>query len=199
MAQVLARVFKVVLIIGLLWFGLWVLGQFGVLQMKSVILNLVSCYPGLSDVVSSYELGQKQSALLKRQQEKLKQDQKKLAEDQAQLLRDKDAFEKEKIQWASAHPVATPPRSGSKSGSQLVPGQLNPPKTSEQKVKEYLSLVGQMRPKQAAAVIQKLPEEAIFMIFDQLRRDQVVKIMENLPESFLSKLTLDRLNKYRDI
>jgi hypothetical protein len=199
MAEVLARVFKVVLIIGLLWFGLWVLGQFGVIQMKSVVLDLVSCYPGLSDLVPSYELGQKQSALLKQQREQLRQDRKKLDADLDQYQRDKDAFEKEKLQWTIAHPSTTPRGSVASNNNKLVPGQLNPLKTSDQKIKDYLALVGTMRPKQAAAVIQKLPEETIFMIFDQLRRDQVVKIMENLPESFLSKLTMDRLNKYRDI
>jgi flagellar motility protein MotE (MotC chaperone) len=56
-----------------------------------------------------------------------------------------------------------------------------------------------MKPKQAAAVIQKLPEETVFTIFDQLRPHQVTKIMENLPESYLAKLTQDRLNKYRNL
>ncbi|HEX3046480.1 MAG TPA: hypothetical protein VHY08_17115, partial [Bacillota bacterium] len=161
--------------------------------------QLVSCYPGLSDVVTSYELGQRQSALLKQQQEKLKQDQKTLAAAQSKLYRDQDAFQKEQIQWNFAHPSTTPSGYAAKNGNKLVPGQLNPPQTSDEKIKEYLALLGQMRPKQAASVIQKLPEETIFTIFDQLRRDQVVKIMENLPESFLSKLTMDRLNKYRDI
>lgn len=196
MAQVLAKVFKVLLIIGLIWFGLWTLTQFGIFSMKDVVLNLVSCLPGFSDIVPSYELGQRQSALLKKQQEALAQKQRELDAAQAKLFRDQDAFTRMQNDWINAHPSTTPPSSGVSNHGKIV---LNPTKTPDKKIKEYLSLVGNMRPKQAAAVIQKLPEETIFILFDQLRRDQVVKIMENLPESFLSKLTMDRLNQYRNI
>lgn len=194
MAEVLAKVFKVVLIIGLIWFGIWTLTQFGMFSMKDVILGLVSCLPELSDAKTSYELGQKQGALLKQQREKIKQDQKELDVAKAKLLRDQDTFKREQDLWYFAHPSTTP--GGASNNNKFA---LNPTRTPDKKIKEYLSLLGQMRPKQAASVIQKLPEETIFMIFDQLRRDQVVKIMENLPESFLSKLTMDRLNQYRDI
>jgi len=68
----------------------------------------------------------------------------------------------------------------------------------EAKLKYYLATLGSMKPKNAAMVIQKLPEDTIYLIFDQLQQSQVRKILENMPPEYLAKLTQDRLNKYRN-
>jgi flagellar motility protein MotE (MotC chaperone) len=192
--------FKTVLVIGLAYFILWGLNQFGVIDSKTLILEAASMLPQLNDLPQNYELGKKRSELLLKREKELRALEEKLKREQAELETARNQFNEEKNKWQNEHPagvtvkytpapnIVNPP----------MPGKFPPP-TSEQKLKDYLIRVGSMKPKHAAAVIQKLPEETVFTIFDQLRPYQVTKIMENLPESYLAKLTQDRLNKYRNI
>jgi hypothetical protein len=128
---------------------------------------------------------------------RLQDDQKKLLTDQKKLDKAESDFAFRQNKWLDEHPGGLPKKNG-QSDYVAVPGNVNPPITSDSKIKEYLTMLGKMKPKQAAMIIQKLPEETVFTIFDQLNQYQVIKIMENLPEDYLAKLTQDRLNKYRN-
>lgn len=143
-------------------------------------------------------------AALRKREGKLKEDLIKLRNDQRNLLADQKKLDKAESdfayrqnKWLDEHPGGLPKKTG-QSDYVAVPGNINPPVTSDAKIKEYLTMLGKMKPKQAAMIIQKLPEETVFTIFDQLNQYQVIKIMENLPEDYLAKLTQDRLNKYRN-
>lgn len=178
----------------LIFFLLWALSQFGVIDLKTMVLQSAGYLPGLEDLAENYELGRKRSVLLSFREKDLQEREKKLKQDQDKLSAERDRFENEKFQWEKEHPTTTPNRFVTSPGNAF--GKLK--NQEEAKVQEYLNMVGNMKPKQAALVIQKLPEETVFMIFDQLRPSQVTKIMENLPGDYLAKLTQDRLNKYRN-
>lgn len=241
MVQTLMKIGKVLLILGLIYFALWTVGQFG-FDLKGVVLHTASLVPGLHDLPQKYDLGDKRSTLLKDRQgkldareRKLKENEKQLAElpkreaelqkredmlrvnqqrlraDRNKLLKaqkdllaaekkldkEKSDFAFKQNKWLEDFPGGMPKKTG-QSDYVAVPGNINPPVTSDAKIKEYLTMLGKMKPKQAAMIIQKLPEETVFTIFDQLNQYQVIKIMENLPEDYLAKLTQDRLNKYRN-
>jgi flagellar motility protein MotE (MotC chaperone) len=200
MGQFFSGFSKVILVAALAYFILWGLNQFGVIDSKALILQTASLFPHLEDLPQSYELGKKRSELLAQKENDLRAREQKLKNEQAQLAVDRNQLNNEKNNWQNQHPVTT--------AATYVPKPyiVNPPMpgrfaplTADQKLKDYLTRVGSMKPKQAAAVIQKLPEETVFAIFDQLRPFQVSQIMENLPEAYLAKLTQDRLNKYRNI
>jgi flagellar motility protein MotE (MotC chaperone) len=199
MSQFFSGFTKFILVIALAYFILWGLNQFGVIDSKTLIIQTASLFPHLGDLPQSYELGKKRSELLVKKEKILRDLEAKLKKDQAQLAVNRNQLNEEKNKWQNEHPqtnakfiptanIVNPP----------MPGRFAPP-TSDQKLKDYLTRVGTMKPKQAAAVIQKLPEETVFTIFDQLRPYQVTKIMENLPEAYLARLTQDRLNKYRNL
>jgi flagellar motility protein MotE (MotC chaperone) len=201
MSQFFSGFLKLTLGMALACFIFWGLVQFGVIDSKTLILQAASLFPDLRDLPQSYELGKKRNQLLAEKEAELRRLEERLKEGQSQLAADRNQLNEDQNKWQNAHPAA-------KDTSQYLqaqnivnppmPGKFPPP-TPEQKLKDYLIRVGTMKPKQAAAVIQKLPEETVFAIFDQLRPYQVTKIMENLPEAYLAKLTQDRLTKYRNI
>jgi flagellar motility protein MotE (MotC chaperone) len=197
MVQVLAKVGKILLVLGLIYFALWAMGQFG-FDFKGVILHTVSLLPGLHDLPYNYDLGSKRSELWQEKDQELKTREQKLIAAQEKLAADRNNFAREQNQWERDHPANQPKTTAKQTGNPIVPGSINQPLTSDAKIKEYLTMLGKMKPRQAAVVIQKLPEETVFTIFDQLNQYQVIKIMENLPEDYLAKLTQDRLNKYRN-
>jgi flagellar motility protein MotE (MotC chaperone) len=199
MVEVLLGIGKFFLVLALICFGLWTLNQFGVIDGKTVFLQTAGLIPGLHDLAENYELGSKHSKLLKDRDDDLKTREQKLAADKQNLAEERDRFTNEKIQWDRDHPAAANQKTGQTTGNVVVPGSINPPAASDAKIKEYLTMLGKMKPKQAANVIQKLPEPTVFTIFDQLNQYQVIKIMENLPEDYLARLTQDRLNKYRNL
>jgi flagellar motility protein MotE (MotC chaperone) len=187
---------KVVLVIGLICFILWALNQFKVVDVQTMLVQAASYVPGWGDLADNYNLGKNRNGLLKQREIAVANQEKDLKDAQSKLKDDQERFKEEKYQWEKDHPltVKTTP-------VPYLRDAFGKPKTlttEESKVQEYLSMVGNMKPKQAAAVIQKLPEATVFQIFDQLRPNQVTKIMENLPEDYLAKLTQDRLNKYRN-
>ncbi|HBF36639.1 MAG TPA: hypothetical protein DDW50_04895 [Firmicutes bacterium] len=196
----LSGVLKGIFVIALAFFIIWGLNQFGIVDTKELILQAASLYPGLQDLPKGYELGKKRGEMLAERENELRSREQKVKDAQDQLEADRNQLANDKNKWQNEHPVTAaakytptpyivnPP----------MPGKFSPP-TSDQKLKDYLTRVGTMKPKQAALVIQKLPEETVFQIFDQLRPYQVTKIMENLPEDYLARLTQDRLNKYRNI
>ena len=200
MSQFFSGFAKFILVIALAYFILWGLNQFGVIDSKALVLQTASFFPNLNDLPRNYELGKKRSELLAQREKQLRDREQKLKRDQAQLAVDRNQFQDEKNKWQNQHPVtaATVATPAPNYVNPPMPGRFAPP-SSDQKLKDYLTRVGSMNPKQAAAVIQKLPEETVFTIFDQLRPYQVSQIMENLPEAYLAKLTQDRLNKYRNI
>lgn len=130
-------------------------------------------------------------------QRRLQEAQKQLLADQKKLDKDKSDFAYQQNKWLDENPGGKP-KKNAQSDYVAVPGNVNPTVSTDAKIKEYLTMLGKMKPKQAAMIIQKLPEETVFTIFDQLNQYQVIKIMENLPEDYLAKLTQDRLNKYRN-
>ncbi len=202
MNQYFGGFLKFMLVLALAYFLLWSLSVFGVIDSKALLLQVASIFPNLRDLPESYELGKKQSELLARREKELQDLEARLKEDQAKLAKEREDFKNEQNKWQNEHPQGLNKIAQATNGPTIYhppqPGKFPPP-TSEEKLKNYLNMVGSMKPKQAAAVIQKLPEETVFMIFDQLRPNQVTKILENLPEAYLAKLTQDRLNKYRNI
>jgi flagellar motility protein MotE (MotC chaperone) len=200
MGQFFSGFSKFILVIALAYFILWGLNQFGVVDSKALIIQTASLFPHLGDLPQSYELGKKRSELLAQKENELLDREQKLKKDQDQLAIDRNQLNNDKNNWQNQHPPTTVANYVPKPNivNPPMPGRFAP-LTSDQKLKDYLTRVGTMKPKQAAAVIQKLPEETVFAIFDQLRPFQVSRIMENLPEDYLAKLTQDRLNKYRNI
>ncbi|HEX7714037.1 MAG TPA: hypothetical protein VF531_08435 [Bacillota bacterium] len=197
MRRFLFRSSQVLLVFGLLYFIFWALTQFGLVDTKTLVLQTVSLLPGMEDLPVNYELGGKRDDLLKQRERDLARREARLADAQARLAADRDGFTNEKNNWLNTHPQATAvPNS---TPGTLVPGQLNPVKSADAKIKNYLEMIGKMQPQQAAVVIQKLPEPTVFAIFDQLSNYQVRKIMEHLPPDYLAKLTQDRLIQYRNI
>jgi flagellar motility protein MotE (MotC chaperone) len=199
MVQVLYKIGKFLLVMALIYFGLWALNQFGVIDCKTVFLQTAGLIPGLRDLNENYKLGSKRSILLRQREDDLKTREKNLADDKMKLAQARADFANEQIQWNRNHLAAANLKPGQTTTGVVVPGSVNQSAASDAKIKEYLTMLGKMKPKQAAGVIQKLPEQTVFTIFDQLNQYQVTKIMENLPEDYLAKLTQDRLNKYRNL
>lgn len=195
---------KVLLAVALIYFALWAAGQMG---FKEVVIYSASLIPGLHDLPEKYQLGIKRSNLLEERIQKLDEWEKKLdarqkeidqiAAREADLKRAEEKLKADQEKLLADRKRFLDSQKGN-SDYVAVPGNVNPPVTSDAKIKEYLTMLGKMKPKQAAIIIQKLPEETVFTIFDQLNQYQVIKIMENLPEDYLAKLTQDRLNKYRN-
>ncbi|HBE80256.1 MAG TPA: hypothetical protein DDW65_21120 [Firmicutes bacterium] len=203
MSRFFSGFLKLTLGIALAYFMFWGLAQFGVIDSKTLILQAASLFPDLRDLPQSYELGKKRSQLLGEKEAELRRLEERLKKGQSQLAADRNQLNEDKNKWQNEHPATATNDTPKYVQAQNIvnppmPGKFPSP-TPEQKLKDYLIRVGTMKPKQAAAVIQKLPEETVFAIFDQLRPYQVTKIMENLPEAYLAKLTQDRLNKYRNI
>jgi flagellar motility protein MotE (MotC chaperone) len=199
MVQIIYKIGKFLLVMALIYFGLWALNQFGVIDSKTVFLQTAGLIPGLRDLNENYKLGSKRSILLQQREADLKAREKNLADEKMKLAQARADFANEQIQWNRNHPAAANQKPGQTITGVVVPGSINQTATSDTKIKEYLTMLGKMKPKQAAGVIQKLPEQTVFTIFDQLNQYQVTKIMENLPEDYLAKLTQDRLNKYRNL
>ncbi|TCL66544.1 flagellar motility protein MotE (MotC chaperone) [Hydrogenispora ethanolica] len=170
--------------------GLWILNQFGVVPYQQVVLQTVGGIAGIKDLADTYELGKKRSAILKSREQELRQRQQHLQTQTARLDDERSIFKTTRDKWEKAHPEATAEASpaGSAKDSQNI--QADP------KGKEFLVTIGGMKPQKAAEVIQKLPEETVYMILDGLEARRVAKIMENLPADYLAKLAQERLDKH---
>lgn len=186
----LGRVLIIIIAIGLI---LGVLNFLGVINVKEAFLQGLSLIPGLNDLAENYELGKKRSKLLSEREADLQAREEKLRQDLAKLAEEQDLFLDEKLAWKREHPVSA----GTPGSTGLTPAQKAARAKEEANLKYYLATLGSMKPKNAAMVIQKLPEETVYLIFDQLQQSQVRKILEKMPAEYLAKLTQDRLNKYR--
>jgi len=171
-----------------------ILNFMGIINVKDLFIQGLSYIPGLEDLAENYELGKKRSKLLSEREAALQAREEQLQRDQAKLAEEQDLLLAEKMAWEREHPVSKRPGGTGK----LTAVQREALAKEEAKLKYYLATLGSMKPKNAAMVIQKLPEETIYLIFDQLQQSQVRKILEKMPPEYLAKLTQDRLNKYRN-
>ncbi len=185
---------KVLIVLAAICLILSIFNFMGIIEVKSFLLEGLSFIPGLNDLAENYELGKKRSKLLEEREVNLRAGEEQLQKDLAKLAEEQDLFLDEKITWEREHPVTA--KTVETSGTSAV--QKAALAKEEAKVKHYLAMLGSMKPKKAAMVIQKLPKETVYLIFDQLQKSQVTKILENMPEEYLAKLTQDRLNKYRN-
>jgi flagellar motility protein MotE (MotC chaperone) len=184
------RILIIVVAISLL---LGILNFLGIINVKELFLEGLSFIPGLNDLAENYELGKKRSKLLSEREADLQAREAKLQTDLAKLAEEQDLFLDEKLAWQREHPLIA----GTSGSSGLTVAQKAARAKEEANLKYYLATLGSMKPKNAAMVIQKLPEETVYLIFDQLQQSQVRKILEKMPAEYLAKLTQDRLNKYR--
>lgn len=173
---------------------LGILNFMGILNVKEFFIQGLSYIPGLDDLSENYELGKKRSKLLIEREAELKAREEQLQRDRAKLEEEQDLLLAEKLAWEREHPVSV----GADGTVKPSAAQKAALVKEEAKLKYYLATLGSMKPKNAAMVIQKLPEDTIYLIFDQLQQSQVRKILENMPAEYLAKLTQDRLNKYRN-
>ncbi len=186
LVKILIIVAAIVLIFGILNF-------LGIINVKELFIQGISFVPGLNDLQENYELGKRRSKLLEEREAGLRAREEQFRKDLAKLEEEKDLFLDEKFTWERENPVSG--KSGETLGASVT--QKAALAKEEAKLKQYLATLGSMKPKKAAMVIQKLPEDTVYLIFDQLQKSQVTKILENMPEEYLAKLTQDRLNKYR--
>lgn len=194
MSQGFFNLVKVLIILLAICLVLGIFNFLGVLNVKDLFIKGLSYIPGLGDLYDNYELGKKRSKLLSEREAELKAREEQLQRDLAKLEEEQDLLLAEKLAWEREHPVSVSP-DGRAQPSATQKAMLA---KEEAKLKHYLATLGSMKPKNAAMVIQKLPEETIYLIFDQLQQSQVRKILENMPAEYLAKLTQDRLNKYRN-
>lgn len=185
---------KVLIVLLAVCLVLGVFNYMGVLNVKDLFIKGLSYIPGLGDLYDNYELGKKRSKLLSEREAELEAREEQLQRDLAKLEEEQDLLLAEKLAWEREHPVSVSP-DGTAQPSAAQKALLA---KEEAKLKYYLATLGSMKPKNAAMVIQKLPEDTIYLIFDQLQQSQVRKILENMPAEYLAKLTQDRLNKYRN-
>lgn len=185
---------KVLIVLLAICLVLGIFNFLGVLNVKDLFIKGLSYIPGLGDLYDNYELGKKRSKLLSEREAELKAREEQLQRDLAKLEEEQDLLLAEKLAWEREHPVSVGP-DGTVRPSAAQKALLA---KEEAKLKHYLATLGSMKPKNAAMVIQKLPEDTIYLIFDQLQQSQVRKILENMPAEYLAKLTQDRLNKYRN-
>ncbi|NLW47796.1 MAG: hypothetical protein GXY86_10735 [Firmicutes bacterium] len=184
---------RILIIVVAICLFLGILNLLGIVNVKELFLEGLSYIPGLNDLAENYELGKKRSKLLSEREADLQAREAKLQEDLAKLAEDQDFFLDEKLAWEREHPVIA----GTPGSSGLTAAQKAARVKEEANLKYYLATLGSMKPKNAAMVIQKLPEDTVYLIFDQLQQSQVRKILEKMPAEYLAKLTQDRLNKYR--
>lgn len=194
--RILSGIAVIALILLVFGVGFWAMDELGLMDIKTVSLGIASILPGLNDVERNYTLGENRQKILEKQQKELEKKKRLLDQKESQLQADRLVFEQEKADWERIHAGSTPtptPRDWRRS---LGPFPSPEP---DAKVNEFLATVGRMNAKEAAAVLQKMPEETVFKIFNQLSPYHVTRIMEQLPEKYLAQLTRSRLTKYKDL
>lgn len=186
---------RVLIIFAALCLALVILNFMGIINVKERFIQGLSLTPGLNDLAENYELGKKRSKLLSEREAELLAGEKQLQIDLAKLEEEKGLLLDEKLIWERKHPLSDKPTDSSRPSVSQKAALAK----EEAKVKQYMATLGSMKPKKAAMVIQKLPVETVYLIFDQLQKSQVTRILENMPEEYLAKLTQDRLNQYRNL
>jgi flagellar motility protein MotE (MotC chaperone) len=163
---------------------LWVFDLFGIVDSKELILDQTGKVTGLKNLAENYELGKKRSAVLEKKEAGLAAKERSLVAREAKLQTARDELEDQKQAWLKE-------RSRLAAKKQEDPGEKNTVVKAE--IKDYLATLGAMQAEKAAAVIQTLPDETVFLIFEQLRAKQAAKLMESLPTDYLSRLTKARI------
>ena len=189
MVKYLLGILTIVIMVAVAYGGILFFDFVGIIHKNDLIFTAVANLTGLEDLQEHYELGQKRSQVLKKKEKELETKEQQLVTREQKLEADYIEFEKQKQLWFKEHPLAKQP--GQKSAA--APNQ--PLTVDDPKLKNYLATIGGMKAEKAAAVIQKLPDETVFLIFDQLRSSQASKLMENLPPEYLSRLTESRLKR----
>lgn len=192
MSRIFFNIGRILIILAGIGLILGILNFMGVINVKELFIQGLSFIPGLNDLAENYELGKKRSKLLSERERELNAREAKLQEELAKLEEERDLFLAERLAWEREHPSGD----GTAGQAKLTAAQMEARAKEEAKLKYYLATLGSMKPKNAAMVIQKLPAETAYLIFDQLQQSQVRKILENMPAEYLAKLTQDRLNKY---
>jgi flagellar motility protein MotE (MotC chaperone) len=163
---------------------LWVSDLFGIVNLNGLILDQTGKVTGLKNLAENYELGKKRSAVLQKKEAGLAAKERHLAAKEATLQAARDELEDQKQSWLKE-------RSRLAADKQKDKPEENTAAKAE--IKDYLATLGTMQAEKAAAVIQKLPDETVFLIFEQLRARQATKLMESLPTDYLTRLTKARI------
>ena len=172
------------LLIFILVLGIWLCDVLGFLQMNKLALEAVSVLPGLENVVKEVELGKKRSQMLQEMENDLRARENLLKKAEAKLAEEREEFEIQKLQWEKLH---------LKEASGKTSKSSKEASAAEAEIKQYLALIGGMKPAKAAAVIEKLPVETSLAILKEIRPSQATKIMENMSSDYVVALTEKRL------
>jgi flagellar motility protein MotE (MotC chaperone) len=166
---------------------LWLFDLVGVVKMDDLILNETGKLLGKKDLAVNYELGKKRSAVLQKKESELNNKEHQLVVRETKLQTDFTELQDQKQLWLKerSQAVQVKPADGKSS--------VNASPTPDPTVKTYLATIGAMKAEKAAAVIQELPDETVFLIFNQLRTNQAAKLMESLPPEYLTRLTKARV------
>ncbi|HYH02619.1 MAG TPA: hypothetical protein VEC37_05925 [Bacillota bacterium] len=191
MGKYLLGILTVIIIVAVGCGGILIFDLVGIVKKNDLIFTAVEQLTGLKNFQENYELGQKRSRVLKKKETELVTKEKRLASREQRLEADLAELENQKQLWFKEHPIVKQPEPKS------VVAQNKPRTEDDPKLKNYLATIGAMKAEKAAAVIQKLPDETVFLIFDQLRANQASKLMENLPPEYLTRLTEARLNQHK--
>lgn len=193
MGKFLLGFFTFVLLAGLGYGSILVVDALDLVKKEDLILMGVERLTGIKKFKEIYEIGKKRSAVLQQKENELGQKEARLVAKEKRLVSRQTeydaefaALEKQKQTWLKEHPPVSAPKT--------VASQKANPGITDSTLKTYLATIGAMKPEKAAAVIQKLPEETVFAIFDQLRTSQASKVMENLPAEYLTRITQTRVN-----
>jgi flagellar motility protein MotE (MotC chaperone) len=167
---------------------LWLFDLVGVIKMNDLILNEAGKLTGMKKLAVNYELGKKRSAVLQKKEMELTTKERQLAARETKLQKNFTELEDQKQLWLKEHSQTVQAiQTNGITGAKASPA-------SDRSVKNYLATIGAMKVDKAAAVMQKLPDETVLLIFDQLRTNQAAKLMESLPAEYLTRLTKARLN-----
>ncbi len=180
-------VFPVLLGFGLL--VLFILNLFGVVSFQKTVLWAVEKTFQVPKLVENYELGKKKSDFWLQKEEDFSYRDAQLKEREAKLDEERVAFETLKSRWEKDNPTI-----GAEGPKPVMVDAVKPLETmKDANVQQFLARLGRMKPQKAAAVVEKLPEENVQQIIDELDERQATKIMEYLSPELLARLTQERL------
>jgi flagellar motility protein MotE (MotC chaperone) len=189
MGKYLLGVVTVLIMIGVAAGSLYLCDLVGVIKLQDLVLTETGRLLGIEDLAFTYELGKKHSDVLQKKEDELAKRERRLAARETQLQLDVTELQDQKQLWLKERSKADSVKlSRAKNSS-------GPLATPDPALKNYLEIIGAMKAEKAAAVIQKLPDEIVFLILNQLRTQQAAKLMENLPPDYLTRLTKARVKK----
>lgn len=195
MGKFLMGILTVFLLAGLGYGAVLVVDALDLMKKDDMLLIGVQKLTGIPKFKETYEVGKKRSLVLQQKEtqlvqreERLKTQEKRLAARQKAYDAEFAALEEQKKSWLKDHPP------GNAKQTAAAPKPAKPEQT-DAALKSFLATVGSMKPEKAAAVIQNLPVETVFAIFNEIRSNQASKLMEKLPPDYLTKLTQLRVER----